>query len=198
MLGAAETHVWAFEAVSPATADAGKRSILAGYTHLPLESLHYNRAKSGKPELATTGACSGLRINFSASAGLVLVALRRDHDVGVDVEAHRDLPAGIPQRAMTAAERKDFDALPGSGQGPRFFALWVAKEAAAKSVGFGLRLPFDSFDAADVVRLPREGGQKSVWLKAIPAPRPGFSAAIASTSPLRELRLWSLLEPSHR
>lgn len=146
----------------------------------------------GKPELATSGNCPGLRIGFSSSAGLALVALRRDHAVGVDVEAMRRLPDGIAERAMTTAERRAFDALPPDERVPRFFALWVAKEAAVKAAGLGLRQPFDAFDAAEVIHLPHGRGDNTFWVAALPAPRAGFSAALASAAPIRGLRLWLL------
>jgi 4'-phosphopantetheinyl transferase len=195
-LGADETHVWAFEADSPAARDAGRRSILAAYVGLPPESLAFTRSQFGKPELATPGACPGLRMSCSASEGLVLVAVRRDHALGVDVEAERELPVGMAERAMTAAERSAFDALPPAARAPRFLALWVAKEAATKAAGLGLHQPFDAFDAAEVVRLPRDGGFDTYWVAALPAPRAGFAAAIASTAPIREPKLWLLPGPT--
>lgn len=110
----------------------------------------------------------------------------------MDVEAGRELPPGIAERALSASERRDFAALPAAERVPRFLALWVAKEAAVKAAGLGLRQPFDAFDAADVVRLPREGGDIALWVAALPAPREGFAAAIGSTAPIDGLRLWRL------
>lgn len=197
-LGAAETHVWAFEADSPASRDAGRRSILAAYVGLPPESLQFSVSEFGKPELATTGNCHGLRVGFSSSGGLALVVARHDHAVGVDVEATRELPDGIAERAMTTAERRAYDALAPDERAPRFIALWVAKEAAAKAAGLGLRQPFDAFDAAEVIHLPHGGGDNTFWVAALPAPRAGFSAALASAAPIRGLRLWLLPGPSGR
>jgi len=191
-LGADETHVWAFEAGRPEARDAGRRSILAAYVDLPPASLAFTCSQFGKPELATPGGCPGLYISFSASAGLVLVAVRRDHAVGVDIEAERELPVGIAERALSATERLAFRALPRAERAPRFFALWVAKEATAKAAGLGLRQPFDAFDAAEVVRLPRDAGFDTYWVAALPAPRAGFAAAIASAAPIRGMRLWVL------
>jgi phosphopantetheinyl transferase len=192
-LDATETHVWAFGAASTIARDAGRRSILAAYTGLLPESLRFEASEFGKPELATCGTCPGLRISFSASCGLALVAVRRDHAIGVDVEAFREMPAGIPQRAMTIAERRTYEILPRSERVPRFLALWVAKEAVSKAAGRGLRQPFDEFDAADIVHLPCEGGRESFWISALPEPAAKFAAAIASTAPIRTLRLWSAL-----
>lgn len=195
-LGAAETHVWAFEAGSPAARDAGRRSVLAAYTHLPPESLHFSVSAFGKPELATPGDCPGLRIGFSASGGLALVAVQRDHAVGVDIEAMRELPDGIAERAMTTAERQAYDVLPPAKRMAYFFDLWVAKEAVAKTAGLGLRQPFDAFAAEDIVRLPRDGGCEAFWVTALPAPRAECAAAVASAAPIRELRLWWLPGPA--
>ncbi len=156
----------------------------------PPESLRFCASEFGKPELATDGACPGLRVAFSASGGLALAAIRRDHAVGVDVEAMRDLPDGIAERAMTTAERRAFEALPRGERMRHFFDLWVVKEAAAKAAGLGLRQPFDAFDAAEVIRFPRAVGNHEFWVASLPAPRTGFAAAIASAAPIRGLRLW--------
>jgi phosphopantetheinyl transferase len=114
----------------------------------------------------------------------------------VDVESLRDLPSHIAQRAMTARERRACDSLPEAERLPRFFALWVAKEAVTKAAGRGLRQPFEGFDASDIVQLPRGGDGicDTHWMTALPAPRDGFFAAIASAAPIRGLRLWSLLD----
>ena len=163
--------------------------------------LRFERAELGKPSLATSGDCPGLRFNTSASGSLALLALRRGHDVGIDVEAIHELPDGIAQRAMTAVERAAFDSLPAEHRAARFTALWVAKEAAAKCLGRGLRQPFDRIElaspAADVpqcVHVTCDGGSVALWLMPIPAPRAGHAAALAATAPVGELRLWSLLE----
>ncbi len=200
-LGASETHVWAFDADASESAAAGMRAILARYTGLAPEALRFERAELGKPSLATSGDCPGLRFNTSASGSLALLALRRGHEVGIDVEAIHELPDGIAQRAMTAVERAAFDSLPAAHRAARFTALWVAKEAAAKCLGRGLRQPFDRIElaspAADVpqcVRVTCDGGSVALWLMPIPAPRAGHAAALAATVPVGELRLWSLLE----
>jgi phosphopantetheinyl transferase len=102
------------------------------------------------------------------------------------------LPVGIAERALSATECLAFRDLPPAERTSRFFALWVAKEAAVKAAGLGLRQPFDGFEAADIVRLPREGGDLKFWVAALPAPRPGHVAAIASAAPIGGIRMFHL------
>lgn len=170
------------------------RTVLASYTGLAADALVIERPLSGKPELRSTGDCPGLRFNTSASGTIALLALRRDHEVGVDVEAVRDIAGDIARRAMTPAERVTFDALPEARRPMHFCALWVAKEAVAKSLGRGLAQAFDAFDALEPVRVPFGGGVDSVWLEPLPALRDGYAAAVASAAPLGTIRLWTLLQ----
>ncbi len=171
------------------------RAILARYAGIPPEAMVFDYSPQGKPALASTGDCPGLRFNASASGLLALLALRRDHEVGVDVEAIRDVEDGIARRAMTAAERATYDELAPAARAAHFCALWAAKEAVVKSLGRGLGQAFDAFDVSDepgVVRVPHEAGMDTLWIERLPAPRAGHAAAVASGAPLGSIRLFSL------
>jgi len=168
------------------------RAVLARYAGIEPEALVIECSPLGKPALSSPGDCPGLRFNASASGTLALLALRRDHEVGVDVEAVQDIQDDIARRAMTAPERAAYDDLPPAARAAHFYALWTAKEAVAKSLGRGLAQAFDAFDALEFVRVPHGGEIDTLWLKRLPAPRAGYAAAIASAAPLGTLRLWTL------
>ncbi len=89
-----------------------------------------------------------LGINLSHTAGLVAVALARDHQVGVDVE-WTDRPGRtveLAHRWFAPTELAALLALPdGLPRRQRFFELWTLKEGYIKARGLGLRVPLGSF-----------------------------------------------------
>jgi 4'-phosphopantetheinyl transferase len=139
----------------------------------------------GKPRLADG---SPLRFNVSHSDGLVLVALSRDAEVGVDVERVREVPSmdTVVGHFFGEAERECFDGLPPGGQLEGFFQAWVRKEAVVKARGDGLAA------VADVdVREDAGGGLRcGRWHVADLAVRDGYCAAVAADRPAI-VRVWS-------
>jgi 4'-phosphopantetheinyl transferase len=191
-IATSEVHVWSFGACAPDARERTTREILALYTGLDPADIVIERMPSGKPVLSSSGGCPGLRFNASA---LSLLALRRDADIGVDLEAIRPMPDRVARRAMAGAELGAYDREPEARRAGYFFSLWAAKEAATKVRGQGLRQAFDAFEAGETARLPHDGGVETLWIRRIPSPRPGHAAAVASAAPFNEPRLWSLLEP---
>jgi 4'-phosphopantetheinyl transferase len=99
----------------------------------------------GKPFL--DGAA--LRFNLSHSGELALVAVADGREVGVDVEAVRELDlAGMARVSFSPRERAALFALPPDERLPAFFRCWTRKEAHLKATGFGLALPLDGFDVS--------------------------------------------------
>jgi 4'-phosphopantetheinyl transferase len=87
-----------------------------------------------------------LFFNISHTDGLVALAVRRGHRVGVDVErVSRHVLDDLPERHFAAAEVRDLRALPPTEQGRAFFDYWTLKEAYIKARGMGLALPLDQF-----------------------------------------------------
>lgn len=114
------------------------RRILAAYGADPA-TVTLPTGPNGKPSVI--GAAS-LQFNASSSGGLAVVALARQHQVGVDVErlcavADRDL---LVRSTMTAAEQGALSSSPGEQQDVAFLRLWTVKEAFMKALGTGLSL----------------------------------------------------------
>ena len=78
-----------------------------------------------------------LQFSVSHSGDCCMLALRRDHAIGVDIEKLRELPqaAAIAQSYFTAAESECSAALQGTAQRDAFFLLWTHKEATVKALG---------------------------------------------------------------
>jgi 4'-phosphopantetheinyl transferase len=121
------------------------RLILADAGLGPPDCLTLVTGRYGKPELAHP---SPLRFNVAHSGDVGLVAVGHGRDVGVDVEAMRpraDL-AAVARRFFTPAEATALERMGDDERTAGFYRCWVRKEACAKAIGLGLRLPFDGFE----------------------------------------------------
>ncbi len=125
------------------------REILGQYLEMPAGRLEFSSNEFGKPALA--GALTDrLSFNLSHSADLMMIAVTRGREVGIDVEAF------LPERADSAVARNYFspsevaclEALPQAARARAFFNCWTRKEAYIKARGSGLSIPLDSFDVS--------------------------------------------------
>ena len=84
----------------------------------------------GKPALADHHE-SDLRFNVSHSHGLALLAVTREHGVGIDLEYLRPEIAtqDVAKRFFSAAEVKSLERLPKEMLSDAFFKCWTRKEA---------------------------------------------------------------------
>jgi len=80
-------------------------------------------APSGKPFFV---GINDLFFSISHTKTHVLVALS-DHDVGADIETHRDVPPRLRDRLFTPEQLQSFD----------FFEAWTLREAVFKLTGEG-------------------------------------------------------------
>jgi 4'-phosphopantetheinyl transferase len=144
-------------------ARSGLRRVLAAYAGAEPEALAIEPAACvhcgelhGKPYLADPPDDS-LRFNLSHSGDLAVVAVARDREVGVDVEATRAgrRMEGIAGRWFNADEAAALEALGGAEQEALFYRLWARKEAYLKATAEGIVGSLASFDA---LRLEPPGG----------------------------------------
>ena len=122
------------------------RLLIGRYLARAPETLDISYSDYGKPCLAG----GELRFNLAHSAGLALYAFAAHTELGVDVEAERDLPDALPiaRRFFSAAEYDALRALPPDEQPAAFFRCWTRKEAFIKAVGEGLSYPLDRFQVS--------------------------------------------------
>jgi 4'-phosphopantetheinyl transferase len=105
----------------------------------------------GRPELVDHG---DLRFNLSNNLTMIVCAIRRRGELGIDVEPLTRGPEiiEVADTAFAPAELAALRALPGPARADRAVSLWTLKEAYIKARGMGLSLPLDgfafSFDAA--------------------------------------------------
>ncbi|WNF28366.1 4'-phosphopantetheinyl transferase superfamily protein [Streptomyces sp. C11-1] len=100
----------------------------------------------GKPAIHPRFA-SDIEFSLSHSGGVCLIGLTRGRTVGVDVQIcdALDDPESIRRlvtKCLSPEERAALEPLAGRKRRDAVVQLWAVKEAYAKAVGLGVRLPF--------------------------------------------------------
>jgi 4'-phosphopantetheinyl transferase len=125
-----------------------RREILASYTGADPSSIEFDSSRCGKPSLAGAHAGNGLRFNASSSGSLSVLAITLLRDVGIDVEAEREVPDArdIARRFFSQSEQARLETVPAADWHRAFLACWTRKEAYVKAVGLGVSMPLSDFD----------------------------------------------------
>ena len=105
------------------------------------EDWRFERNAHGKPRIALGAPvhAQGLNFNLAHTGGLVVLAIARDLELGIDVEhSGKRAPLKVAQRHFSAREVAALDALPPEQQSLRFQRLWTLKESYLKAIGTGV------------------------------------------------------------
>lgn len=131
------------------------RTVLAACVGSDPRELRFVEGEHGKPALVDDVA-GPWRFNLSHADGLIACAVTRDHDVGVDVEAHdrRGTLLDIASRFFAPSELAELHSHSRATQRERFFTYWTLKEAWLKARGTGMTLPLRGF----AIDLEHDGG----------------------------------------
>ena len=131
-------------------ARARLRELLAERLGTAPASIAFVYGENGKPALAEPFAGSGWRFNLSHCGDFALYAFSRHAQVGVDVEAVRELQEAeaIAARVFTRGENAAYRALGAHERPLGFFTCWTRKEAFVKAVGGGLSMPLGELDVS--------------------------------------------------
>jgi 4'-phosphopantetheinyl transferase len=145
------------------------RRLLAEYLDAEARDLTFSYGPNGKPALSGRFE-RALTFNVSHSKELALVAIGRNVEMGVDVEAVRSIDDAddIASRFFSPRETAQLRALPFPVRTQAFFACWTRKEAYLKALGSGLAKPLDGFRATSA---KPPDGRFANW-----RPRPGTPA----------------------
>jgi len=125
------------------------RQLLGACLNTTPSALSFCYHPHGKPFVHQSGLC----FNLSHSGQLMVIALARGCDVGVDVEwLHgRTDWSLLAERIFSSRELRELRALPASNQREAFFNGWTRKEAYLKATGEGLT---DDLRAIEVTLSP--------------------------------------------
>lgn len=173
------------------------RKIVGGYAGIHPADVELSPSPSGKPSLVGADSRNRVEFNMSHAVDLVLVAVARNHIVGVDCEQ-------IPQAAdwenlagecLSSEENALLRSLPRDQRCPTLYQWWTRKEALAKALGEGLALSFHRwqvippFLAPTDEKTPERMDRWNVWDL---APIPGFVGAVVADGSARSLHLLHL------
>jgi 4'-phosphopantetheinyl transferase len=176
----------------------GLRRILASYVECDPMVLSFIYNDWGKPALTPEGP-AGLHFNLSHSAGMALLAVCSQAEIGVDIEEVRPLKEDVVSHFFSAAECSNLSALPDDDRLVGFYRCWTRKEAFVKAHGAGLSVPLNSFDVSlghdpdqercMLRRLDPEIGSRAVWTVRNLDVIDGFCGALAVHSGGRRVQV---------
>lgn len=168
------------------------RHLLASRLGVAPGDIELECGPAGKPELSRLMADGNLRFNVSHSGEAVAYALARGREIGIDIEAVRDLPEAddIAARFFSQRENEAYLALRPEDKPLGFFTCWTRKEAFVKALGDGLDHPLDRFEvslapgeAARILRVVSTSGEACGWTLQAFAPGPGLVGAVVVQEP---------------
>jgi 4'-phosphopantetheinyl transferase len=122
------------------------RTTLSRYAEVLPADWQFVASSHGRPQIVQAAA-GHISFNLSHTAGLVVLAVSAQQQLGVDVEnlATRAAPLEIANHYFSAPEAKSLFELPAKEQGARFFHYWTLKEAYIKAKSLGLSIPLADF-----------------------------------------------------
>jgi 4'-phosphopantetheinyl transferase len=165
------------------------RQLLAVRLGVRPESVEFASGARGKPALGGRFAASDLRFNVSHCEDVAVYAFSSGREVGIDVEAVRELPDAddVAARWFSPHEYATYRALEPGDRALGFFQCWTRKEAFIKALGDGLYHPLDRFDVslapgepARILRVEDAPGDRCGWRLEGFSPVPGFVAAVVA------------------
>jgi len=175
------------------------RHILGCYAGFAAHLLQFRYNSHGKPALASEWGGDQLAFNLSHSRGMVVYALTKASDIGVDLEyVNQDTEFDqIVEHFFSPREASLFRQLPPDNKQETFFSVWTRKEAYMKARGEGLSLDPRSFDVTlgrgnqvPFLRVADEPREAQRWsLVDLPAPV-GYAAALAVEGVAHRIQLW--------
>jgi 4'-phosphopantetheinyl transferase len=166
------------------------RIVLARYANVSPETLDFASSAAGKPSVRCPKEAVSLKFSLSHSEDIVLIAISRDVDIGVDVEYIRDDFEFEPVLESIAAEI-DTAYLRAVDGPPAFYRLWTCLEAIAKAQGSGLDVGFQKNSALALADHARSPSSKEGRLIVYDLPPiAGYAASLAICGTKYDVQCW--------
>ena len=178
------------------------RTILGKYLNLDPKTLRFGYGRQGKPFLFDN---PDLRFNLSHSAGMALIAVTLNREIGIDLERIRPEFASetIAEKFFSAQETASLRALPAEVQPEAFFNCWTRKEAYLKARSDGLSFPLDQFsvslipgEPAALLSFVSESDEITRWSVIHLNPGSGYVGALLVEGHGLQLRTFQFLSSS--
>ena len=167
------------------------RSTLSRYADVPLRAWRFTANQHGRPTIDWPCDYRDIHFSISHTAGLVVIAVSRIPEIGIDVET-LDRDVEIEEIAKSVlAEAEAYELARSAPEVARdcFFSFWTLKEAYMKARGLGFSLPPRSFEFANLdgpilLRCsPECDPTPRRWKFSLSRPRPEYKMALAIGSP---------------
>jgi 4'-phosphopantetheinyl transferase len=177
------------------------RMLLSRYTSLYPKEIRFDYGITGKPLLRLDYRIElpPLRFSVSHCDDLVMYAIARECEVGIDVERIIPVPhfCEVAKQFFSATECGDLASVHPQKQLEAFFNCWTRKEAYVKGLGGGLSIPLNSFTVSLLPDSPAEFRstnteelQTSGWMLCDLHPSSRHVAALVYERPCRNLRVY--------
>jgi 4'-phosphopantetheinyl transferase len=126
------------------------RRILGRYLSIAPNNINFSYSSHGKPSLCNYSNGDTIHFNLSHSKGLVLYAITRGREVGIDVE--RIIPGIMDTQfssyVFSQKELYGIQSLPSDLRMIALFQYWTRKEAFVKALGKGLSYDLKKIDVS--------------------------------------------------
>jgi 4'-phosphopantetheinyl transferase len=124
------------------------RVVLGRQIGIAPASVRYAVAERGKPRVVD--APVDVRFNLSHSGERALLAVAIGREVGVDIEATRELSdlVSLAERVFSPSERERLLRSSNDQREEIFFRLWTRKESFIKALGDGMYFPLAEFEVS--------------------------------------------------
>lgn len=123
------------------------RTTLSRYSHIEPREWRFSPNDYGRPEISNSEAPRWLKFNLSNVRSMVVCAVTRDVDIGIDIESldRADALMDIAEHYFAKSELEGLLCLDPALRRRRFFELWTLKESYIKARGMGLSIPLEKF-----------------------------------------------------
>ena len=123
------------------------RTVLSHYAPLSPERWVFSTNRYGRPQIANEeGRVAGLSFNVSHTHSVIVLAVAKCRELGVDVEnVYAGVSIDLADRFFAPHEVEALGRLPPDLRRDRFFEYWTFKESYIKARGMGLSIPLDKF-----------------------------------------------------
>jgi len=173
------------------------RKKLGTYLEVDPADISFSYNEYGKPSLNPKFHFEDLRFNVSHSKDIVVYAITRNRDIGIDVEYLKNVNrAGkIVERFFSKEEIDFYISQPEHKRKWAFFALWTRKEAYSKAMGRGIGLPSKDFELnliPDNDQNLSDSSKKSKWMLYNVEIESEYLAALATESNDIDIKYFNL------
>ena len=175
------------------------RQFLGDRLHVRPNSVMFEYGKYGKPMLDRQLSLPNFYFNLSHHENVAVFAFSSVCEVGVDIEAVRDISDAddVAARMFSIREFESYCNLPRESRSTGFFNCWTRKEAFVKAIGAGLDYPLDSFDVslnpgepAEILAIRNKTDASRAWKLDSFDISPNYVACLASFSTSKFSRYW--------